>query len=121
MEQIGVIGYGIAALAFTALGVLLAIAWEGRARGFSLILAATLTALWTTCLAVFSGSESAATELLFIGETLTTGAWIAVLASFVGTAGFPRRFAGFALLAWSVVLVAGIAVSGPARPGPAAS
>ena len=40
MELIGVIGYGIAALAFTVLAVLLAIAWEGRARGFSLILAA---------------------------------------------------------------------------------
>jgi len=107
VEHTGVIGYGIAALAFTVLGVLLAIAWEGRARGFSLILAATLTALWMTCLAVFSWSESAATELLFLGETLTTGAWLAVLASLTESAGFPRRFAGFALLAWSLLLVAG--------------
>jgi putative PEP-CTERM system histidine kinase len=109
VEQTGVIGYGIAALAFTVLGVLLAIAWEGRARGFSLILASALTAIWMVCLASFSWSETAPMGLVFFGETLTTGAWIAVLASLSETAGFPRRMAWFALLAWCLTLVAGIA------------
>lgn len=108
MVQVGVIGYGIATLAFTVLGVLLAIAWQGRARGFSLILAAALTAIWTACLAVLAWSESTPTTLLFLGETLTTGAWIAVLASLSETAGFPRRFAQFALLAWTALLVGGL-------------
>jgi len=109
VERVGVIGYGIAALAFAVLVVLLAIAWKGRSRGFGLILAAALTALWTASLAVFSWSESAPTGLLFIGETLTTGAWLAVLASLSGTAGFPRRMARFALLVWAGTLIAGTA------------
>ena len=61
MELAGVIGYGLAALAFTALALLLAVGWEGRFNGLSLVLASGLTGLWTATLATFAWLESAAT------------------------------------------------------------
>ena len=109
MELAGVIGYAIASGAFALLAILLAIGWEGRSRGLSLVLAASLTAVWSAVLAAFAWSQSAPTGLLFIGETVTTGAWLAVLSSLSGSAGFPRKFALLALAVWFGVLLAGIA------------
>ncbi|MGE3906709.1 MAG: XrtA/PEP-CTERM system histidine kinase PrsK [Reyranellaceae bacterium] len=109
MEPAGIVGYGVAALAFAALAILLAIGWEGRSRGLGLVLAAALTALWTAALALFAWSETAPTGLLFVGETVTTGAWLGVLSSLSGSAGMPRRLGQFALFAWVGLLVGGIA------------
>jgi putative PEP-CTERM system histidine kinase len=109
VDLAGVIGYALAAAGFAALAILLAVGWEGRARGLSLILASGLTALWTGALAAFEWSESAPSALLFTGETITTGAWLGVLSSLSGTAGFPRRFALLAQCAWIGLLLAGIA------------
>ena len=110
MEMAGVIGYGLAALAFAALALLLAIGWEGRSNGLSLVLASGLTALWTATLATFAWLESAPTGILFAGETVTTGAWLAALSSLSGTAGFSRRLPLLSQLAWVSLLVAGSAV-----------
>ena len=109
MELAGILGYGLAALAFAVLAILLAIGWEGRSRGLSLVLASALTAVWTATLAIFSWNESAPTGMLFTGETVTTGAWLGALSSLSGTAGFPRRFAWLAQFAWIGLLLAGIA------------
>ena len=108
MEMAGVVGYAIAALAFAALALLLAVGWEGRSRGLSLVLASALTALWTAALAFFAWSETAPSGLLFVGETVTTGAWLGVLSSLSGSAGLPRRLGWIALFAWIGLLLAGI-------------
>jgi putative PEP-CTERM system histidine kinase len=108
VELAGIIGYGLAALAFLVLAVLLAVGWEGRTRGLRLILAAGLTSLWAGVLAWFAWLQSAPTGVLFVGETLTAAAWLGVLSSLSGTAGFPRRLAQISHLAWVGLLVIGV-------------
>lgn len=108
MEGIGIAGYALAAIAFLALAVLLAVGWEGRIRGLSLVLAAALTALWCAMLAYFAWYEVASSATLFAGETLTTAAWLAVLSSLSGGAGFPRRLSRVAHLSWIGLLLAGL-------------
>ncbi len=109
MEMAGVLGYGLAAFAFAALAMLLAVGWEGRFRGLSLVLASALTALWMAGLAAFAWFESAPTGILFAGETVTTGAWLLVLSSLSGTAGLPRRLSRLAQFAWIALLLVGVA------------
>jgi putative PEP-CTERM system histidine kinase len=107
VELAGVLGYAIAALAYAVLAILLAVGWEGRSNGLSLVFAAALTAIWTATLAIFTWYELAPSGILFAGETVTTGAWLTVLASLSGTAGFPRRFSLVAQFAWVGFLLAG--------------
>jgi putative PEP-CTERM system histidine kinase len=108
VQLAGIVGYGFAALAFLVLAVLLAVGWEGRVRGLRLVLAAGLTAAWAGTLAWFAWLQSAPTGVLFVGETLITAAWLGVLSSLSGTAGFPRRLAQVSHLAWIGLLVVGI-------------
>jgi putative PEP-CTERM system histidine kinase len=119
MELAGVVGYALAAAAFFALAALLAVGWEGRMRGLPLVLAAALTAVWGAALAYFAWSGVVSSGLLFGGETLTTAAWLGVLSSLSGTAGFPRRFGQLSHVAWIVLLIAGISAiaSGAAWAG----
>ncbi|HEU0225982.1 MAG TPA: XrtA/PEP-CTERM system histidine kinase PrsK [Steroidobacteraceae bacterium] len=116
MEQVGFIGYAVAAGAFLVLAALLAVGWEGRFRGLRLVLAAALTAIWCAALAWFAWSRALPSGLLFTGETLTTAAWLAVLSSLSGSGGFPRRLARLAHLAWAALLVAGIFAIATAAP-----
>ncbi len=104
------LGYGIASLAFLLLAVLLALGWEGRRRGLRLILAAGLMAIWCGALTAFASWDLAPSGLMFIGETLTTTAWLMVLAALLGNAGFPRALALTVHLAWIGALAAGIFV-----------
>jgi putative PEP-CTERM system histidine kinase len=108
VETAGVVGYALAALAFGLLAILLSVGWEGRSRGLSLVLAAALTALWSAGLSLFAWSETAPTGLLFVGETVTTGAWLAVMSSLAGTAGLPKRLSQVAFLSWIGLLTGGV-------------
>ncbi|MBX3703185.1 MAG: PEP-CTERM system histidine kinase PrsK [Steroidobacteraceae bacterium] len=108
MELAGVIGYALASAGFLALALLLAVGWEGRVRGLPLVLAAALTSLWCGLLAWFAWAQHVSSALLFGGETLTTAAWLGVLSSLSGTAGFPRRLGRLAHLAWMALLATGL-------------
>lgn len=108
MALAGVIGYASAAAAFLLLAVLLAIGWEGRLRGLRLIAAVAVTSLWSSALAVFAYRALAPGTTIFVGETLVTAAWLAVLSSLAGSAGLPASMARFAHLAWAGVLAAGL-------------
>ena len=110
MAVIGVAGYAIAALAFLVLSVLLAVGWEGRARGVWLIAATACTGLWSAVLATLAYFDSAPLWIVFSGETLKAGAWLMVLGALAGTGGFPRGLARLAGVAWPAALAVGVAV-----------
>ena len=66
MINLGAVGYGIAALGYALLAVLLAVAWEGRGQGWRLIAAALATAGWAAALAFFSVSEAVPAVPVFL-------------------------------------------------------
>lgn len=111
MPLAGTIGYAGAAAAFLLLAVLLAAGWEGRSRGLRLIGAAAVTALWTALLALFAWRGTAPATTIFVGETLVTAAWLAVVTSLAGQERLPGLLARLAHFAWIVLLLAGLAAS----------
>jgi hypothetical protein len=55
--SVGFVSYGLAAVGFLLLTLLLAVSWEGRAQGVRLILACGITAAWAALISL--GSQSA--------------------------------------------------------------
>ena len=53
--SIGLLSYGLAAIGFLILTLLLAISWEGRAQGVRLVAASAVTTAWAAVLAAGSG------------------------------------------------------------------
>jgi putative PEP-CTERM system histidine kinase len=81
----GAIGYGLAALAFAVLTVLMFVSWRGRAaRGAGLIVASAATACWATVLAFQSTRETFSTALIYLTEALQDTAWIGALIGITG-------------------------------------
>ena len=70
MKTIGSISYGIAALGFVVLAVLLAVNWRGRRPGGYLLAASGLTAAWA---AVLASIDSDNMPLLLVYRTLFCG------------------------------------------------
>jgi putative PEP-CTERM system histidine kinase len=80
LAQLPVIGYGLAALAFLVLTLLLLTSWQGRMHGALLVSATGLSAVWGVGLA-FTVSPNPEIGLLqiFTVETLRNGAWLLFL------------------------------------------
>ncbi len=110
MALVGVAGYAIAALALLGLSVLLAVGWEGRARGAWLIAATACAGLWSAVLASLAYFDSAPLWIIFSGETLKAGAWLMVLGALAKTGAFPRGLARWSGGAWPAALAVGVAV-----------
>lgn len=110
MAVIGVAGYAFAALAFLVLAVLLAVGWEGRARGAWLIAATACAGLWSAVLAFLAYFGSAPLWIIFSGETLKAGAWLMVLGALAKSGDFPRGLARWSGGAWPAALAVGVAV-----------
>jgi len=106
--NLGAVGYGIAALGYALLAVLLAVAWEGRGQGWRLIAAALATAGWAAALAFFSVSEAVPAVPVFLAGSFKYAAWLIVLTGLVGSADFPRLLARAAHAGWSLVVVLGL-------------
>jgi putative PEP-CTERM system histidine kinase len=76
---IGTLGYGLAAVAFGVLTVLMLTSWRGRLQGALLVAAASLTAAWAATAALDPATVSA-WELLGTLEVLRNTAWLLFLA-----------------------------------------
>ena len=101
------LGYGLAAVAYVGLFVLLLVAWEGRGQGWRLLAAALFTAAWAGILVLFAADAPVLPAFLI--ETLRNATWLIVLAGLVETGGFPRLLARASYLAWMAVLAVGAA------------
>ena len=74
--QIGILSYGLAAIAFGALTALLMSSWRGRVQGALLAGSSAFTALWAAAAAfqVYAGRPQYA--VVDVLEVLRDGAWL---------------------------------------------
>jgi putative PEP-CTERM system histidine kinase len=98
MKAIGSISYGIAALGFVVLTVLLAVNWRGRRPGGYLVAASALTAAWAVLLVATKGMP------MYLIEVLRSSAWLLALAA-IAVAIAPRP------LIWTVRVVCGLLIA----------
>jgi len=87
MISLGLISYGISAIGFLLLALLLAVSWEGRAQGVRLILACGVMSLWAALLAMGSQFAALSIPLVILAEFLRYGAWFVVLTGLTKSAG----------------------------------
>ena len=83
----GFISYGLSAIGFLLLTLLLAVSWEGRAQGVRLIAACGVTALWAALLAFGARSAALSIPAVILAEFLRYGAWFIVLTGLTKSAG----------------------------------
>ncbi len=93
---IALVGYGLAAIAFGLLAVLMLTSWRGRLQGGLLVAAAALSAAWAAAGALES-HDPGYWRLFGILEVLRNTAWLVFLARLTpagqGVAGLGRHFA----------------------------
>ena len=98
--SIGLLSYGLAALGFLILTLLLATSWEGRAQGVRLIAACAVTALWASLFAVASQFVVLSGSLVLLAEFLRYGAWFVVLTGLAASAGVAATASRLTHVAW---------------------
>ena len=102
----GVYSYGVAAVAYLLLSLLLLTGWRGRATGgLRLIVACLVTAGWAAAMAWLVYRDQVPLYGAALLECLKDLAWIAVLAGLASSAGIARRLALGALLTGAVLAV----------------
>ncbi len=112
---LGMLSYGIAAVGFLILTLLLAISWEGRTQGFRLVAACAVTAVWAGVLAVGSGFTVIPVQFILVAEFLRYGAWFVVLTGLTRGVGLGQRLGQAAHLVWIASVVSLVAT--PALEG----
>lgn len=86
MSAFGIASYGIAALSFLVLTVLLATAWRGRQQGAHLIVASAVTGVWAAILAVQSYTAEVPILAIYVAEAIRGGVWLLTLVVVAGIA-----------------------------------
>jgi putative PEP-CTERM system histidine kinase len=86
MNAFGIASYGIAALSFLVLTLLLITAWRGRQQGAHLIVASAATAIWAAILAVQSYTGYVPVLVIYIAEAVRGSAWLLALVAVAGIA-----------------------------------
>jgi putative PEP-CTERM system histidine kinase len=89
MNAFGMVSYGVAALSFLVLTLLLITAWRGRQQGAHLIVASVVTAVWAGLLAVQSFTGHVPVLAIYLAEVLRGGAWLLTLVAVAGIAAPP--------------------------------
>lgn len=85
MNTVGVICYGVAAIAFLLLAILMIVSWRGRRQGAFLIAGSAITAGWALLLAIQAATGVSTILPIYVAETLRNGAWLFALCSIAGT------------------------------------
>jgi len=110
--SLGLICYGLAAVGFLILTLLLAVSWEGRAQGIRLVAACAVTAAWAGVLAAGSGYVTLSTRTILLAEFVRYGAWFIVLTGLTQGAGIAQGIGRIANVVWVGCLV--LLLGGPA-------
>jgi len=114
--SLGAVSYGLAAVAFLILTVLLLTSWEGWAQGARLIAACAITMAWAALLALGLDRSSAWALPVLFSELLRYGAWFFVLTGLTGSAGMASSLSRLAHVAWigaMILLIAAPLLAGP--------
>ncbi|MFO1407108.1 MAG: XrtA/PEP-CTERM system histidine kinase PrsK [Steroidobacteraceae bacterium] len=107
----GTYSYGVAAVAYLLLSLLLVAGWQGRASaGLRLIVACAATSLWAALMAFEGRNDAVPAYLVALTECLRDTAWIAVLAGLAQSAGVARGLAR-ALVALCILVAAYLAAA----------
>lgn len=77
--ELGVVTYGLSALAYLLLSVMLLTSWRGRLQGALLLVACVLAAVWSLVLAFHASLHYPQSDLVFVAELLRDMAWIVFL------------------------------------------
>ena len=99
----GTLGYGAAALAFTVLTGLLAVAWHGRREGVRMLGACAATVLWAATLAWYGQRDAVPWTMIVGAELLRSGAWLLVLAA-IARPVLSKRWRQGAYVAWAACI-----------------
>ena len=97
---LGLLSYGLAAVGFLILTLLLAISWEGRAQGVRLIVACAVTTLWAALLSAGSRYLILSGPLVMLAEFLRYGAWLVVLTGLAASAGVAKGLSKLVHVVW---------------------
>lgn len=76
LPELGILGYGIAALLFGILAVALTTQWRGRLRGAVLVVAVAVTACWALSATLVAGGNRGAMPFFLALESLHAAAWL---------------------------------------------
>ena len=111
LNNLTVIGYALAGIAFLAIAVVLLLRWSAQLHGVWLALAAATTGIWGFVLAASSDAPATVGLPVFMAELSNDAAWLLFLSMLLSDAvGYPRnrllRFSG--VLIALLVIVAGI-------------
>ena len=114
MLNFGFISYGLAAVGFLVLTLLLAISWEGRGQGVRLVVACGVTAAWAALLAYVSTLPQMPLALVTVAEFTRDGAWLVVLTGLISGGTWPAFLTRVThlLVAAVVVAAAGLLLMG---------
>jgi putative PEP-CTERM system histidine kinase len=88
--SLGFVSYGLAAVGFLVLTLLLAISWEGRGQGARLVAACAANAVWAGLLAWFSTLPQLPLIVVMLAEGVRDGGWLFVLTGLLSGGAWPR-------------------------------
>jgi putative PEP-CTERM system histidine kinase len=108
MMTFGAISYGIAAIGFFGLTLLLVTSWRGKKPGAWLIAACLFTAIWGAWLTVTAVNTRLPILTVYFAEALRNCAWILALTTLAGT--IPRTIVNAARWACGAILIAPVAL-----------
>ena len=77
--EVGVVTYGLSALAYIVLSVLLLTSWRGRLQGALLLVACAVAAAWSLVMTYHAALGYPNSDLVFVAELLRDMAWIVFL------------------------------------------
>lgn len=118
MLNFGFISYGLAAVGFLILTLLLAISWEGRGQGVRLVVACGMTAAWAALLAYVATLPQLPLTLVTLAEFLRDGAWLVALTGLISGGRWPAILTRVThlLVGFTILAAAALLVPGPQHP-----
>ena len=108
MLSFGVISYGLAAVAFLILALLLAVSWEGRGQGIRLIVACGTNAVWAAILAYSAWVQEVSLALVALALFVRDAAWLFLLTGLLSGGARPALMSRATHVLIGSVLAAGI-------------
>ncbi len=108
MHNIVIASYVIAAVAFLAGTILLAVSWRGQRTGTLLLLATGASVAWAAFLAYAEWRRTMPVNWVLLAEVLRYGAWLAFLSALFGAwprSGLLRGLRIFAHVLWVVLAI----------------
>ena len=116
--QLPVLGYGLAALSYAVLAILMLTTWRGRPNWGLLVAVALISALRSAGLALSVDAWDASRYELFLLECVFITAWLAYLGGALSGSTGPRilraiLYGGYGLLAAAVIIATALVVAEP--------